>query len=287
MLVRMSLDKTSGAATTVRANADKCKNSDPDGGRQLDGDRVKPNGDPTNLVATGIVYQVSITPANFSTFLGSSNTFITTGTPEGESYHDWTPAGEVSADGRTNTVVCTTLTTNQTVSVQYGPGCSQTVTGAVYGLVLSNVTFSLVNRHNMKQDNGNGFYPSPHWTATSSYPVCYTRNVTGTVSATFWGIPTVGQSRSASAVSTSQLLHRDESDRAQFSVAAFSVANANRPQALWYWPAILRHGSLSRNSRERLGGAAHTTWRFCGNWTFRFCCMYLNLRLDASPLSRA
>jgi hypothetical protein len=45
-ILGFAYDKTSGAATTVQANADKCKNSDPDGGRQLDGDRVKPNGDP-------------------------------------------------------------------------------------------------------------------------------------------------------------------------------------------------------------------------------------------------
>jgi hypothetical protein len=134
------------------------------------------------------VYGVSISPSTFTTFIGASNTFIATGIPDGATYHDWSPAGTVSADGRTNTVAFPTLTTNQTVSVQYGPGCSITVTGAVVGLVLSNVTFSVA--HNILRDDGSGAYAPPHWTATNSYPVTYPRNTTGAVSATFWVVPT-------------------------------------------------------------------------------------------------
>jgi hypothetical protein len=142
----------------------------------------------TNLVATGAVCTVYISPSPFTTFAGASNTFVATGVPPGQSYHDWSPTGDVSGDGRTNTVVFTTLTTNQTVSVQYGPGCSQTITGAVVGLVLSNVAFSVAN--DILQDDGSGAYLPPHWTATNSYPVTYPRNTTGTVSATFWVVPT-------------------------------------------------------------------------------------------------
>lgn len=38
-------DKTDGATTTMRANADKCLNDGIGGGRELDGNRVKPNND--------------------------------------------------------------------------------------------------------------------------------------------------------------------------------------------------------------------------------------------------
>jgi hypothetical protein len=38
-------DKAGGAATTMRAVADKCQNDGQGGGRQLDGNRVKPNED--------------------------------------------------------------------------------------------------------------------------------------------------------------------------------------------------------------------------------------------------
>jgi hypothetical protein len=143
---------------------------------------------PASASTNVLVYSVSIEPSPFTTFVGASNTFVAMGVPPGQSYHDWSPAGTVSGDGRTNTVVFTTLTTNQTVSVQYGPGCSQTITGAVLGLVLSNVTFSVAN--DILRDDGSGAYSPPHWTATNSYPVTYPRNTTGTVSATFWVVPT-------------------------------------------------------------------------------------------------
>jgi len=42
-LLGFDFDKTSGAATTMKAEADNCKN--PDGGRKMDGDRTQPNGD--------------------------------------------------------------------------------------------------------------------------------------------------------------------------------------------------------------------------------------------------
>jgi len=58
----------------------------------------------------------------------------------------------------------------------------------VVGLVLSNVTFSVAN--SILRDDGSGAYPPPHWTATNSYPVTCPRNTTGTVSATFWVVPT-------------------------------------------------------------------------------------------------
>jgi hypothetical protein len=76
------------------------------------------------------VYGVYISPSAFTTFVGASNTFVATGSPSGQSYQNWNPAGVVSGDGRTNTVVFTVGSTNQTVSVQYG-SCSQTVTGIV------------------------------------------------------------------------------------------------------------------------------------------------------------
>jgi len=38
-------DKTDGTATTMRAVAAECKNKDPDGGRELDGNRVQPSKD--------------------------------------------------------------------------------------------------------------------------------------------------------------------------------------------------------------------------------------------------
>jgi hypothetical protein len=41
-------DKAGGAATTMRAVADKCRNDGQGGGRQLDGNRVKPNNDNRN-----------------------------------------------------------------------------------------------------------------------------------------------------------------------------------------------------------------------------------------------
>ena len=44
-ILGFSYDKTGGTGQTVRAVADHCKNADPDGGREMDGDRVTPNGD--------------------------------------------------------------------------------------------------------------------------------------------------------------------------------------------------------------------------------------------------
>ena len=41
-------DKTGGSATTMRAVADKCRNEGSSGGRELDGNRVKPNKDDRN-----------------------------------------------------------------------------------------------------------------------------------------------------------------------------------------------------------------------------------------------
>jgi hypothetical protein len=40
-----SFDQTDGAATTMSTVADKCRNEGLDGGREMDGDRVKPNKD--------------------------------------------------------------------------------------------------------------------------------------------------------------------------------------------------------------------------------------------------
>ncbi len=38
-------DKTGGLATNMRGVAASCRNNDPDGGREVDGDRVNPNKD--------------------------------------------------------------------------------------------------------------------------------------------------------------------------------------------------------------------------------------------------
>jgi len=43
--VGFNFDKTGGAATTMRAVADKCRNEGVGGGRELDGDRINPNKD--------------------------------------------------------------------------------------------------------------------------------------------------------------------------------------------------------------------------------------------------
>jgi len=44
-IIGFAYDKTSGTATTMKAEADNCKNKDPDGGRKLDGNRVQPSAD--------------------------------------------------------------------------------------------------------------------------------------------------------------------------------------------------------------------------------------------------
>lgn len=44
-LLGFDFDKTTGNVTTVQAINDKCKNKDPDGGRELDGDRAAPSKD--------------------------------------------------------------------------------------------------------------------------------------------------------------------------------------------------------------------------------------------------
>jgi len=44
-LLGFDYDKTSGTATTMKAEADYCKNKDPDEGREMDGNRAQLNGD--------------------------------------------------------------------------------------------------------------------------------------------------------------------------------------------------------------------------------------------------
>jgi len=44
-LLGFDFDKTSGTATTMKAEADNCKNKDPDGGREIDGNRIQPSKD--------------------------------------------------------------------------------------------------------------------------------------------------------------------------------------------------------------------------------------------------
>jgi len=44
-IVGFDYDNTAGSGATMRAVSDKCKNQDADGGRKLDGNRQKPNGD--------------------------------------------------------------------------------------------------------------------------------------------------------------------------------------------------------------------------------------------------
>jgi hypothetical protein len=138
---------------------------------------------------TVAVYSLTLTPTNFVTAAGVTNVFVASGEPPGLPY-SWSEGGST---GPTNLVVFSSPTTNQQLTVTYGP-CSQTTTGSVISLSVRAVTFGGSTRHGVLKDDGTGEYPSTgtnyHWTPTNSYPVCYTRNTTPTVWDAFTVLPT-------------------------------------------------------------------------------------------------
>jgi len=102
------------------------------------GSSTAPTGcsDSGGAATTVKAYDVSISPSTFTTCIGTTNTFIASGSPDGGTYSGWSPAGEVSGDGRTNQVVFTAGNANQSVTVNYG-GCSVESTGRVREVTIS------------------------------------------------------------------------------------------------------------------------------------------------------
>lgn len=138
---------------------------------------------PCSVTITGRVYSLTLSPTNFVTPAGVTNRLVAVGQPPGLVYN-WS-AG--SSTGSINHTAFSNPTTNQPLTVSYGP-CTNTAIGTIFTLSLSNVTFSGA-LHSVLKDDGSGAYPVPHWTTATNYPVCYTRNTKFTVAAVFAILP--------------------------------------------------------------------------------------------------